>query len=129
MGETVQNANLINAGRIEEKIADLIPDNSTLIASYPMPSNRYIDLTLGASGTLYTAPANGWFCCNKLSSGTRQYLNMHNAQELTSISWSTGSGDGLKTYLPVKKGDVINIEYSAGGSIEIFRFIYAEGEQ
>ena len=26
-----------------------------------MPSSRYIDLTLGASGSTYTAPANGWF--------------------------------------------------------------------
>ena len=34
VGETVQNANLINAGRIEEKLASLIPDNSELISSY-----------------------------------------------------------------------------------------------
>ena len=37
VGETVQNANLINAGRIEEKLASLIPNNSSLIANYSMP--------------------------------------------------------------------------------------------
>ena len=37
VGETVQNANLVNVGRVEEKIASLIPDNSALIASYGIP--------------------------------------------------------------------------------------------
>ena len=37
VGETVQNANLINAGRIEEKVVSLIPNNSSIIASYGMP--------------------------------------------------------------------------------------------
>jgi len=37
VGETVQNANLINAGRIEEKVAGIIPNNKALIISYGMP--------------------------------------------------------------------------------------------
>ena len=59
VGETVQNANLINAGRIEEKVASLIPDNSSLISEYGMTSGVMISLTPSASGTWYTAPANG----------------------------------------------------------------------
>ena len=59
VGETAQNANLINAGRIEEKVASLIPDNSSLIAEYGMNSGVMISLTPAASGTWYTAPANG----------------------------------------------------------------------
>ena len=59
VGETVQNANLIDAGRIGEQLADKV--NMLQASGAGMPSGKYIDLTLGASGSTYTAPANGWF--------------------------------------------------------------------
>lgn len=36
-----------------------------VLSAMSMPSNKYIDLTLGASGTKYTAPANGYFMLRK----------------------------------------------------------------
>ena len=134
VGETVQNANLINAGRIEEKVASLIPDNSSLIAGYGMPSDRYIDLTLGASGTEYTAPANGWLCFAKQASATNQRIALFNASSqsdtmLGSCIFSSSNSQGLHIFVPAKKGDRIAVIYNAAGTNIYFRFIYAKGEQ
>ena len=58
VGETVQNANLINAGRIEEKMHSLISDNSSLISGYGMP-----DYSAGVSKSInvnYIEATNGF---------------------------------------------------------------------
>ena len=95
-----------------------------------MPSDRYIDLTLGASGSTYTAPANGWFYCRgtKLESG--QFMRLMN-QKITGFAGeatvtNTVSGRGCGCVLPVMKGDIVKYDYNVTTSY--FRFIYAEGE-
>ena len=133
VGEVAQNTNLVNAGRIEEKITSLIPDNSSVIASYGMPSNKYIDLTLGASQTDYIAPADGYYQIAKNSTASGQYvLIAHQSDDGTGINgvrlWSSANGQSLATMLPCKKGDKIVVVYTAGGNTDWFRFIYAEGE-
>src|SRR5574344_2114034 len=40
-----------------------------------MPSGSYIDLTLGANGSTYTAPANGWIYWAKVAGGDWFYIN------------------------------------------------------
>jgi hypothetical protein len=127
VGETVQNANLVNVGRVEEKVASLIPDNSSVIAGYAMPSNRYIDLTLGASGSTYTAPANGWVAIAKACS-SGQFIFMVNGSGVATQNWGAGSGY-IQSYLPVSKGKPFIVDYTASGATAFFRFHYAEGDQ
>lgn len=128
VGDTVQNANLVNVGRIEEKVASLIPDNSSVIANYAMPSNKYIDLTLGASGTTYTAPANGYVVWGHNITANNQYIELTLSNGMKSRY--IGSGTWLLwIWLPVKKGEIYSTIYTAGGVLSRFRFIYAEGEQ
>lgn len=127
VGETVQNANLINAGRIEEKIASLIPDNSSLISGYGMPSNRYIDLTLGASGSTYIAPANGWVFIMKRASAVSQILFI-GANGVCSSQESYSTNMWMRVYIPIKKNEEFTVSYTAGGETREFFFIYAEGE-
>lgn len=87
------------------------------------PSNRYEDLTLGAAGTFYTAPANGYFDLRKgASSG--QYIKLNGWLE----SAVNSSGQIISAFLPVRKGDRIEVFYTATGTTHIFRFVYAEGE-
>ena len=102
--------------------------DTKFIANMSLPSDKYVDLSLGVSGQSYIAPADGLFLCNKLATDTNQYVNMHNLKtDLTHISWSFQTNNGLKTYLPVMKGDSIVIEYTTNGFLENFRFIYAQG--
>ena len=86
-----------------------------------MPSNKFVDLTLGASGTTYTAPANGWFCLIG-PIGASGYIGNGYIGATT-----TGTSNyGLNAILPVKKGEVVNILYT---SATIMRFAYAQGDQ
>ena len=64
VGETVQNANLINAGRIEEKISNLV----TVIDTYSSGFSWYIVYSNGwcEQGGYYTSSSTGWENINLL---------------------------------------------------------------
>lgn len=122
VGETVQNANLIDAGRIGEQLAT--KTDMLQASGAGMPSNKYIDLTLGASGSTYTAPANGWVLVGKRCTAN-QYLGTYENSIMRKMEiWSSAY---CSLFFPVRKGDVFPISYNASGVTEIFRFVYAEG--
>ena len=96
-----------------------------------MPSNRYVDLTLLASGSGYTSPADGYVVFSKLSgsSVTEQFVE---------IGFSNGNRNRCPTTLTettccatisVKKGQGFYTTYSANGNTLMFRFIYTEGSK
>lgn len=98
-------------------------------SGWSMPSNTYNDLTLGASGSTYTAPANGWFVVGKVAGATGLYWYWEN-QTASGIRYSLTSQNGnqvIETFLPCKKGDTIFVSYNLSGTTNVFRFIYAEG--
>lgn len=97
------------------------------MAGASMPSDTYIDLTLGASGSTYTAPANGYVYFNKVCTGAGQHITL--STNVPYRAWSTASGQSLLISTPVKKGANYNVFYSAGGSLNAFRFIYAQGAE
>lgn len=97
-------------------------------ASMGMPSENYIDLTLGTSGSEYTAPANGWYVFKKKTSGTNQYATLDTPNGCAICSAQNASGSLCYVYLPAVKGQVVKTWYTAGGATTMFRFIYAEGE-
>lgn len=103
----------------------------TLNGSEDLLSDRYDDLELKASGSTYTAPANGWFWIQKLSSSTGQFLtpvikDSNGNIKYTLTSQPTAAGYDAEILAPVSKGDVISIGYSVGGATQSFRFIYAK---
>lgn len=140
VGDTVQDASLINAGAVLGQLStkadidasNFNADGKSLLSGLGMPSNKYIDLTPGASGSTYTAPANGWFsamngngkngfCC--LLNSTKKIGNSNPAAQ--------GITDGISC-VPVVAGDTVVLKYSNTFN-EInqgwFRFIYAQGNQ
>lgn len=102
-----------------------------LMAGMGMPSNTYENLTLGASGTSYTAPANGWFYFSKNAGASSKYISLKNstACNMQTELISNASNNVLHTYLPVSKGDTVLVEYDATGTTNLFRFIYAQGSE
>lgn len=126
VASVAQNAPLANLGRIEETKVD---KNS----SWGFPSNRYIDLELGASGSTYTAPANGWYYLQKISGANNQHSFIlalkdgETATEYGALEWTTMGNNGNTNILKVPKGKKVQIYYNLTGATEIFRFIYAEG--
>lgn len=97
------------------------------IAHQAMPSNRYMGLTLGTSGSSYTAPADG--IVQIVISEPSSYAEIATDQQSMSTTVSVAGG-WARAFLPVKKGQSFNVYY--GGSnftLRVFRFIYAEGAQ
>ena len=97
-----------------------------------MPSGRYIDLTLGASGSTYTAPANGWFVLQCKVTGNNKYFatRCSGSDYGFVIPVYTGGGNiPVRTTIPCLKGGTYIVSYNVTiNSTERFRFIYAEGE-
>lgn len=97
------------------------------IAHQAMPSTLNINLTLGASGTEYIAPADGWFVVGKSSGTSGAFFNLVNETAgigLTSDGYQTGN---KLLFVPVSKGNVVKCTYNFSGSTSFFRFIYANG--
>lgn len=123
IGETVQNANLIDAGRINEQLSGLVEVGGSL----GMPSNKYVNLTLGASGDSYTAPANGWLCLRTVKS-TAGFTAFASSSGLGVESRTAINGTACTLYIPCKKGDTIGCLYDGVNTEIDFKFIYAVGD-
>lgn len=143
VGDTVQDASLINAGAVLGQLSNKADidasnfnaDGKSLLSGLGMPSNRYIDLTLGASGSTYTAPANGYFSIlgafdTTPSQTNGVFISMSCGGMTTRNSGTTNISYGV--YISAKKGQSMFLEYKnfkmTGYSYAYFRFIYAEGE-
>lgn len=102
--------------------------DKSVVSSWSFPSNKYIDLAVGASGTNYIAPANGWFYAYCSMSSTDAYLDMSIGTiykvRLKDKAWNSSD---IAQIVPVKKGGRLILNY-LGMNFYAFRFIYAEGE-
>lgn len=97
-----------------------------------LPSDRYIDLPLGASGTQYTAPADGFFYVRKIANNPNEFVWMQNASAgnlAGAMNVSPYAGIYLSAYIPIVKGNIMALEYTTTGSTQFFRFIYAQGSE
>lgn len=95
-----------------------------VLAGLSMPSSRYLDLTLGASGATYTAPANGWFCL--FANGT-SYVDMYMVDSPVGTISIQAVGQYLRRFVPVLKDHTLTVYYTDTPTDVLFRFYYAEG--
>lgn len=102
--------------------------NEEDVANLTMPSKKYIDLTLGTSGTSYIAPADGYFTINKGGSDG-EWIYMLDNSTGANVSLSYAASVNARLLIPVARGKSIQIQYTASGTTNYFRFIYANGAQ
>ena len=120
VGETVQNANLINAGRIEEKIANIIPDNSELIASYGIPD--YTGHIL-VSSLPFTAPVAGViYVIAGAGSYTYCSFKINGIDPTGSGELQVTRGNQLVQMLPIKlnKNDILTVNNGTFGKAHFY---------
>lgn len=92
-----------------------------------------LQVTLLASGSEYTAPANGYFLASGKSGnnmGTIQIVNTTNGTlpEMRVSSWATGAnGRFVGVLYPIKVGEKIVLYYGSSTTDINFYFIYAVG--
>ena len=116
----------------------VLPDNSTIVSNngimsvvpstisgYAMPSDKYIDLTLGANGSTYTAPANGYFQLAVLSGAS---IQLYNRTKASFWKASVGGGGAFSETVECQAGDIIQCYYEYT-TFRWFRFYYAEGSK
>ena len=101
--------------------------DSGSIAHQAMPGKNYVDLTLGASGTTYTAPADGFYAVAKGATTSGQYITIISATNGLNCNFMAPDVVTCRLFLPVSKGDVVSINYTLAGTTALFRFIYANG--
>lgn len=100
-------------------------NDTDFIAHQSMPSGTHISLTLGASGTSYMAPADGYLQLNKYAGASGEYMEFSGILNIATVA--SFNGQLLCMYKPVVKGEIIQINYNLTGTTSRFRFFYANG--
>ena len=107
---------------------NLNTEGKSLISSLAMPSGKFISLTLGASGTKYTAPANGYVCLSKVAGISNAYITIK-AAGMEIIQNASTQYDTCAGFAPVGEGTTYTVSYTATGQTWAFRFVYAVGSE
>lgn len=105
-------------------------DGTTNVVAWMVPSNTYIDLTLPASGTTWTPDKNGFLAFGKeCTGGGWEYVGLMNNTTLAyEVSYGTG-GFRASILTPVTAGTTYTVYWSASGTLQNYRFIYAKGNE
>ena len=111
------------------------------ISGLSMPSDTSVALTLGASGSEYTSPANGYFYCQVTNSGAvgHYYLtatlsdkedNFLMTSRCNTYAPNTTSDYSNQVIIPARQGQKVTITYTNNNRqiTKTLRFIYAQGE-
>ena len=113
-----------------------ITQSNSFVSGLSFPSSKIIQLTLGASGTKYIAPANGWFVCDYVVSKLGSWIVLEcKASQSKVIGRTSVTNQEVCALLPIKAGDemLLGLDSSATYTKESytngFSFIYAQGEQ
>lgn len=119
---------------IQRPVANILKHtDKSAISGWGMPSGRYVNLTLGASGTIYVSPANGYFFLDANSNAAGQFIEYIAGNGIAlyyQYVYSTyATLQPLQFFCPVKVGTKVAIHYSTNGGVNTFKFIYAEGEE
>ena len=113
--------------KADTNASNFTTEGKSLISGFGMPSNEYTELTVGASGTEYTAQANGYFVVATTATNTQRIALINTTNGMIS-SLAPYYDSVVGVFIPAKKNNVIKLEYTST-TISYFRFIYAEGEQ
>lgn len=92
-----------------------------------MPSSKYEDWTLLASGQTYTAPANGYLQLAATKALSLQIYNTTAGNYLKSVFDYSNSENYIAVTCEARKGDILRVHYNIT-TTRWFRFYYAEGE-
>lgn len=106
------------------------PTNNKYMAHMAMPSDKFIDLELGASGTTYVAPADGYVNVenNGAVSNPLKLLNVTSNFSVAAVGGTLGYSPSI--FIPCKKDDTVKFYYTQPeGSVTTIKFIYAIGSE
>ena len=134
MSDTVYNKNGISFdidaiatdlnGKADVDLTNVNDSGTSRGAGWAMPSDTYEDLTLGASESSYTAPANGYLALCKVAGDTGKWIEIVNeSNAMQDIQDGDTATQELTVNVPLLKGTIATVYYTATGTTKYFRFI------
>ncbi len=139
VGNQVVNEAEIDAGGLVVQMelkANVSLDNvnqqaKELMSNMSLPSDEYINLTIGASNSTYTMPENGYltyiFNPPNDTDGTQSLTVTNNTLGNFGITSFNIWGRSAYGFLPVRKNDEVNVSYSSG-TVSSLRLYKLKGE-
>lgn len=123
------NASATNQLATVSDITNIITNCTGFIAHQAMPSDRYVDLTLGANMAQYSAPADGYVVLKGQTTTTGKAYGITNEiNGMRNLIRVDNSGCDFGVFMPVSMGQVFSVKYEAAlASGYTFRFVYANG--
>ena len=123
-------------GKADVDFTNVNDSGTSLSAGWAMPSDTYINLTLGANASTYTAVANGWVQITQAFNEATAKMSIAvvgtNNDAICSDSSANSGNTSLNAFIPVLKGQTFKVNYSGTlGSSQWnrFIFIYAQGSE
>lgn len=124
------NTELFN-GKVDLNASNISAEGKSLIDSWGKPSTRYTDFAIGATGTAYRAPVNGYARFTYRVANSNDVVGLSGSNIVSAVR-ASGANTLLHVTIPVRRGTTFMIEYSSTASAtsaNLLRFIHAEGEQ
>ena len=117
-------------GKADVDLTNVNNTATSKVSSWAMPSGTYIQLTAGASGTAYTAVADGYVQWSVRPTGAGVLIGLTNVTgNIASYLTCVNAGYLYDTYIPVKKGQTFGLYYSGALDVNNLFFTYASGSE
>lgn len=117
--------------KADTSLSNLTTTGEAVVPHLSMPGSTRTALTVGASGSTYTAPADGYFYAQgkgaASSTNTHTYIELKTQTQGVSQGVYGASAYGYKVYIPVLKGTEVTLDYQASVTNLSLVFIYAKG--
>lgn len=101
--------------------------NSISLSKFAMPSDNVISVSIGATGSIYTAPADGYLIIFTISEIQNQRVELNNLSKFCTTSFANEINQVVACTCPCKTGD--QIQYGYNHTPTTMLFVYAYGEQ
>ena len=118
-------------GKADVDLTNCNDTGNIKMAHNAMPSSTVASIVVGASGTTYTAPADGYFSVIYDAIGTGgSWALLYRTDTGIGLYYPsiTFAASGLREFVPVRKGDTVGFYYNAITNIDL-KFIYAVGSE
>lgn len=117
------------SGKANVSLSNLTDAGNIVAAKASMPSSTYTSLTVGAAGATYTAPSDGYYFLDASATAAGQYIEfVAPSARYYKYEYSLAPSQ-IQILFPVKKGDIITLNYTTNGGYNSFIFIYSEGSK
>lgn len=116
------------SGLANTNLSNITDTGKIFASSIGLPSDKYDTMTIGASGTKYEAPSNGWFVY--VAQSTSQTSSLY-ALSTPRLGSATSGFYQMYVYLyvPILKGEEATLSYSVTPTSHSLLFVYAEGSK